>query len=43
LRRSRATQGDASVIALTNEPLSQAGYADPREGPGLALAAKARN
>jgi len=40
--RSHATQGDASVLLLTNDPLSQAGYADPREGPGLALAAKAR-
>ncbi len=41
LNRSRAAQGDASVIALTTGPLNEAGYADPREGPGLALAAKA--
>lgn len=39
--RSHATQGDASVIALTGAPLTRAGYADPREGPGLALAARA--
>jgi gamma-glutamyltranspeptidase/glutathione hydrolase len=39
--RSFLAQGDASVI-LAGEPDGTAfGYADPREGPGLALAAKA--
>jgi len=38
--RSRASQGDASVIALPVGSRSAAGYADPREGPGLALAAR---
>ena len=37
LYRSWASQGDVSAIVLT--PTGAFGYADPREGPGLALAA----
>ena len=36
LLRSWASQGDASVLAISGATAS--GYADPREGPGLALA-----
>jgi gamma-glutamyltranspeptidase/glutathione hydrolase len=39
--RSFLTQGDASVILLAEDGKTAFGYADPREGPGLALAAKA--
>jgi gamma-glutamyltranspeptidase/glutathione hydrolase len=38
LMRSWASQGDASVILL-DDPGGPAGYADPRDGAGLALAA----
>jgi gamma-glutamyltranspeptidase/glutathione hydrolase len=39
LYRSYATQGDVSALLLG--PTGAFGYADPREGPGLALAARA--
>jgi len=39
LYRSYATQGDVSALVLTRS--GTFGYADPREGPGLALAARA--
>ena len=40
LVRSSLTQGDASVIVIGPSGESSFGYADPREGPGLALAAR---
>jgi gamma-glutamyltranspeptidase/glutathione hydrolase len=40
LFRSFLAQGDASVIAVGEGAEGAFGYADPREGPGLALAAK---
>ncbi len=39
--RSFLAQGDASVILVADDGKTAFGYADPREGPGLALAAKA--
>jgi gamma-glutamyltranspeptidase/glutathione hydrolase len=38
--RSFLAQGDASVILVGDDGVSAFGYADPREGPGLALAAE---
>jgi len=40
LHRSFASQGDVSALVLSGEKAF--GYADPREGPGLALAASVR-